>query len=306
MHVLSWLIFVAVYGVFLRLLRERKVPLIVMRVWHTFHLVLCVIMSWIGAMVLHLLEKAHLLDIATMQSLTRCVCVITFGYWLRFNSPHIRVEHLPGSLLFSSITVQHDLCLCHTSFFDTILFLWCAPFRYIYKVKSFAKASLLKLPLFGTVIAMCGHFLVHFVSTEATSFSVNREKQMAVAADVEDFLSKGGSLCLFPEGVLNRTPEVLKDFRLGSFNTILKHKLPLYYCVTYGNHEVWSPSLKGVPGYPADIYVYIGKYEYDADKVDAQSLASGLREEMQKHISKMMLLREKRGYKPWCVAPHTD
>ncbi|GET90519.1 hypothetical protein, conserved [Leishmania tarentolae] len=299
MGLLSWTIYAALYGGFLYLLRERRVPLIVMRVWYTFHLVVCVIMSWLVGRVFTLLRKVHLLDTATSESLVRCGCATVFGYWLRLHSPHIRVEYLPGSLSFSSITEQHNMCLCHSSFFDTILFLWYVSYGYMYKMKTFVKSTLRKLPLFGTVIAMCGHFPVYFSSTDANSFSVNKEKQAAVAADVKDFLSKGGSLSFFPEGVLNRTPEVLKDFRLGSFTTILAHKIPLYYCVTYGNHEVWPPSLKGAPGYPADVYVYIGKYDYNADEEDAQSLATGLREEMQKHIDKMLALREKRGYKPW-------
>ncbi|CBZ23800.1 conserved hypothetical protein [Leishmania mexicana MHOM/GT/2001/U1103] len=299
MRLLSWFIFAALYGGFLYLLRERKVPLIVMRVWYTLHLVLCVIVSWLCGVVLSLLTKVHLLDTATSQSLVRCVCVTTFGCWLRFNSLHICVEYLPGSLSFSSITEQHNMCLCHSSFFDTIHFLWCVPHRYIYKVKTFSKASLRKLPLFGTVIAMCGHFPVYFSSPEADSFSVYKDKQAAVAVNVEDFLSKGGSLSFFPEGMLNRTPEVLKDFRLGSFKTILAHKIPLYYCVTYGNHEVWPPSLKTLPGFPADVYTYVGKYDYNPDEENAHSLSTGLREEMQKHLDKMVALREKRGPKTW-------
>ncbi|KAG5474173.1 hypothetical protein CUR178_04286 [Leishmania enriettii] len=299
MTFLSWAAFAALYGCFLCLLRERKVPLMAMRLWYTLHMVLCVVISWFCCVVLILLARAHLLGTATSQSLARCVCATTFGYWLRFNSPHIRVEHLPGSMSFSSMTEQHDLCVCHTSFFDTMLYLWYVPYSYIYKAKTFAKASLRKMPLFGTVMVACGHFLVYFSSEDVNSFSVEKDKQAAVAANVEEFLSKGGSLSFFPEGVLNRTPEVLRDFRLGSFNTILQHKLALYYCVTYGNHEVWPPALKGPPGYPADVYVYMGKYEYDAEKVDAPMLARGLREEMQKHIDKMLSLRKKRGYKPW-------
>ncbi|KAK7200259.1 Acyltransferase [Novymonas esmeraldas] len=303
MGLLVWGVLAAVYGGFLCLLRARRVPVVVMRAWYTLHLVLCVIMSWFCAVVLNVLEKkAKLISSATAQSLERCVCATTFGYWLRYNSPHIRVEHLPGSLPFASITEPHDLCLCHTSFFDTMLYLWYVPYRYIYTAKTFAKASLRKLPLFGTVLVTCGHFPVYFSSEESNSFSVNKDRQAAVAAEVEVFLNNGGSLSFFPEGALNRTPEVLKDFRLGSFNTILQHKLALYYCVSYGNHEVWSPTLAGMPGYPADVYVYMGKYEYDANAVDAPALAKGLREEMQRHLDTMLAMREKRGYKPWWKA----
>jgi 1-acyl-sn-glycerol-3-phosphate acyltransferase len=307
MSLLCWVIFAVVYGGFLYLLRQRAAPVIVMRVWYTIHLVLCVIMSWFAAVVLTFAhKKLHLVSKSTAQSLERCVCATTFGCWLRFNSPHIHVHWMQGSLPWSSITKQHDLCLCHTSFFDTMLYLWYVPYRYIYSAKTFAKASLRKLPLFGSVIVGCGHFLVYFNSEEANTFSVDKAKQAAVAADVEAWLQQGGSLSFFPEGALNRTPEILKDFRLGSFNTIVRHKLALYYCVTYGNHEVWNASLKGVPGYPADVYMYIGKYEYDPEKEDAKSLSTGLRQEMQKHLDDILALRERRGYKPWWKAARAE
>ncbi|KAG5497419.1 hypothetical protein JIQ42_03905 [Leishmania sp. Namibia] len=293
MTFLSWAVFAALYGCFLCLLRERKVPLMAMRVWYTLHMMLCVMISWFCCVVLILLGRAHLLGTATSQSLARCLCATTFGYWLRFNSPHIRVEHLPGSMSFSSMTEQHDLCVCHTSFFDTMLYLWYVPYSYIYKAKTFAKASLRKMPLFGTVMVACGHFLVYFSSEDVNSFSVDKDKQAAVAADVEDWVKEGKSLCFYPEGALNRTPEVLRDFRLGSFNTILKHKMPLHYLVVYGNHEVWPPSFKGLPGFPADIYTYVGKYDYNPDEEDALSLSTGLRKEIQRHLDDMVAKKKR-------------
>lgn len=300
MGLLGWVVFAALYGGFLYLMRQRAVPVLVMRIWFTLHLVLCVIVSWFTAMVLMVLEKKlKWITKSTSQSLERCVCATTMGLWLRLNSPHIHVHWMPGSLPWSTITQQHDLCLCHTSFYDTILYLWYVPYKYIYNAKTFAKASLRSMPLFGSVIVGCGHFPVYFNSEEATSFSVDKEKQAAVAAEVETWLGQGGSLSFFPEGALNRSPEVLNDFRLGSFNTILSHKLAVYYCVTYGNHEVWNASLKGVPGYPADVFMFLGKYEYDPNTVDARALATGLREEMQRHLDDMLALRKRNGYKPW-------
>lgn len=301
---LCLLLFIAAYAGVLYALHQRLLPVVVMRAWFTAFLLAAVVASWAGGSVLLLLSrKLKVMSRATAESLSRCVCVLAFGYILRLNSPHIRVEAMEGSLPWAAITTQHDLCLCHTSFFDTILYLWLAPFRYVYTAKTFAKAQLRSLPLFGTVVRACGQFPVYFTSDKSESFTVDKEKQAAVAAQVEAFLTAGGSLSFFPEGALNRQPEVLKDFRLGSFNTILQHRLPVYYCVTYGNHEVWHPDLKGIPGYPADVYVYIGKFEYDAGATDAKTLAKDLREEMQRHLTKMIELRNARGYKPAFVAP---
>ncbi|EPY21027.1 acyltransferase [Strigomonas culicis] len=289
------------YAIFWYLMKARMLPVIVMRFWFTLNLVIVVILSWLFCKILGLLYSQKIIQKETYHSLSRCVCATFFGIPLRLNSPHIQVKFMEGSLPWSEINVQHDLCLCHTSFFDTLLYLWFVPYRYVYTAKTFAKASLRNLPLFGHVIRACGQFPVYFSSEESDSFSVEKEKQMKVAEEVEEFLSHGGSLSFFPEGALNRTPEVLKDFRLGSFNTILKHKLRLFYTVTYGNHEVWNSKLKGIPGYPADIYMFIGEYKYDPATVDARSLATGLREAMQKQLDQMLELRKTNGYVPYFV-----
>lgn len=301
---LGWIIFAGIYAGFVYLCRQRSLPIAVMRAWFTFHMALSVLCSAFLCGIVYTLayKKLGLVSRSTAENLSRAVTAFSFAYLFRFSCQHVQVKMIEGSIPWSSITEQHDFCLCHTSFFDTLAYLWVVPYRYIYGAKTFIKSSLRKLPVFGSVVVACGHFPVYFVSEEASSFSVNKDKQAEVATQVDKYLDMGGSLSFFPEGALNRSPEVLKDFRLGSFYPIVARKLPVYYCISFGCHEVWGPDLKGMPGFPADIYFFIGKHEYDADKVDAKQLATDVRVTMQKKIDEVLELRNKAGYKVWYVA----
>lgn len=298
------IIFLTLYGIGFVLCRKRMLPVMALRLYFTVHLLLSLLMAWAVCRVVVFITKNKYMDKTLSEQWALRVCSFFFG-GLVTASPHIHVEYMPGSLSFKDLKGQHNLCLCHTSFFDTLLFLKLVPYDYVVRIRSFLKSTLQDMPLFGFVARTCGHFPVYFTSTEASSFAVDKAKQAAVATQVEAYLQAGGSLSFFPEGVLNRTPEVLKEFRLGGFTTILQHKLPVYYCVTYGNHEVWNSSLRGIPGFPADVFVYVGKFEYDADKVDARSLSTAVRLEMQKHLDDMITLRKKRNCKPpYVTKPH--
>ncbi|KPA80630.1 putative mitochondrial acyltransferase [Leptomonas pyrrhocoris] len=293
----------ALYGAMYLLLRERKLPTVVMRVWFTVHLFVSLIVVNVGCHVFSFLTSPlHVMPIGTAQALSRSLKHVVFKYFFAPAIPHVHRVEMPGSLPFS-VLKSGAVCACHCSFFDPLLFLFTAPLSFLWRGATFFKSSLLNLPLFGYVLKCTGYFPVYFANENSPSFHVNKEKQAAVVADVEAWLGKGNNMCFFPEGVMNRDPAVLTDFRLGSFNMILAHKTPLYYFVFYGDHEVWSPSWKGLPGFPADIYTYVGKYEYDPAKEDAHSLSVGLRAEMQSRLDDMLAKRKEREYKPWYVAP---
>ncbi|KPI86772.1 hypothetical protein ABL78_4141 [Leptomonas seymouri] len=296
----------ALYGAMYLLLCERKLPTLVMRIWFTTHLFLSIIIVNIGCHIISFFAYTiHAIPIDTAQALSRVMKQATFKYFFAPVTPHVRLVEMPGSLP-CSVLKSGAICACHCSFLDSLVFAFITPFLFLWRGRTFMKSSLLSLPIFGYVLRCNGYFPVYFADENSPSFSLNKEKQAAVATDVDAWLSKGNNLCFFPEGAMNRSPEVLADFRLGSFNTILKYRLPLYYIVFYGNHEVWSPSWKGLPGFPADIYIYVGKFEYDVEKEDARSLATGLRTEMQKHLDNMLAMRNECHYKPWYVAPKKE
>ncbi|EPY38589.1 acyltransferase [Angomonas deanei] len=297
------ILFAILYAVWLYLLHKRIPGVMMMRVWFTLVLLISVSLCNIACRVIVLLSRQFkLFDRDTSESYCRVFKSLVFRYFFRVNIPHIHTIMMEGSLDFDCLTPGTAVCMCHTSFFDSLVFLCFCPTNFLRNGKTFLKSSLQKLPIFGHVVKCCGHFPVYFADEKSDSFSVQKDKQAKVAEEVDQFLAKGGNLCFFPEGALNKTPEVLNDFRLGSFNTIVKHNFPLRYIVIYGNAEVWHPKLAGVPGYPADLYVFVGEFKYDAN-TDARTLATNFRAEMQKKMDAILERRKKDGYKPWYQPP---
>ncbi|RNF26535.1 acyltransferase [Trypanosoma conorhini] len=290
--------FLLLFAIFMWLLYTRRCPVIVARAWFSLCLVLLVVMTFALCAPLRLAADKKIIKARSCEKLSCIFSGIFLGKALWWLSPHIHVRFLEGSLDWRAIESKGAVGACHTSFFDTLLFLWLCPLSFLANCKAFAKKALWKMPLMGGVIRACGHFPVHFNSQDENSFAVDREKQALVMAEVETFLDQGGVICFFPEGVLNRTPETLKDFRIGTFSMLTKRHMPIHYMVYSGSQEVWDPTMKGLPGFPADVHFFIGKYEYDRDASGAE-VAKGLREAMQKQLDRMLVKRKNEKY----VAP---
>ncbi|ORC93461.1 putative acyltransferase [Trypanosoma theileri] len=279
---------------FLGFLYVRR-PVFLARLWFTLCVGLLVLICSAICVPLNLAAKHGWIARRHTEEIACTVSGLLLGKTLRFLSPQIRVRVMPGSLDLRGIDNRGVFCACHTSFFDMFFFLWLFPLRFMHNVKSFAKSSLWRLPLMGRVIRACGHFPVYFTSTEASTFSVDKTKQAAVTEEAETFLSRGGMLCFFPEGAVNHTPKVLKEFRHGTFNMVLKHQVPIYYIVYFGCHEVWNPDVKGIPGFPGDVFFYAGKYEYEKNATAAE-VSTGLRVVMQAKLDEILERRKEEHY----------
>ncbi|KAH9598964.1 Phospholipid/glycerol acyltransferase [Trypanosoma melophagium] len=279
---------------FLGFLYFRR-PVLLSRLWFTLCVGLLVLLCCAICLPLQWAAKHGWLSQRRTESLACIVSGLFLGKTLRLLSPQVRVRIMPGSLDLRGIDDRGVFCACHTSFFDTLFFLWFYPLRFMGNVKSFAKSSLWQLPVMGHVIRACGHLPVYFTSQEASSFAVDKVKQAAVTDKAEAFLSQGGMLCFFPEGALNHTPKVLKDFRHGTFNMVLKYQVPIHYMVYFGCHEVWDPDMKGIPGFPGDVFVYVGKYEYGKNATAAE-VSTGLRIVMQRKLDEILEKRKKEHY----------
>ncbi|AAZ10515.1 acyltransferase, putative [Trypanosoma brucei gambiense DAL972] len=288
--ILGLLLAAALFMGFWYLLRERRCPVIVMRLWFVSCLVTVVIVLYLLCLPIRIARYNKWVSRQQGANIACWLSCLLMGKVLWFLSPHIHIKIMEGSLDPHGIHHSGVMCSCHTSFFDTILFTQLIPLSYMRNVKAFAKRSLWSLPFMGKVIDTCGHLPVYFTSTGG-SFAVDKEKQALVAEEADEFVNAGGNLCVFPEGALNRTPETLKDFRLGTFAMITKHRSRLYYMVHNGCHEVWPPAMNEIPGFPADVYVCFGEYKYNEDST-AEDISQGLREVMQKHVNRILLLRQ--------------
>lgn len=278
-----WISSIAVaYGAAYLALKAGKVPPAVARVWSVAHLAGLLIFMNVASFFLH---NLRLLGVKPEKTKDLCTYLCSLVFWLVCaTSPHIQIEEVGSTMKWSDIPERSMMCINHCSFFDPFLFVGEAPVGYIYNCKTLMKDSLRKIPIMGPIFDRVGHFPVYFRSDKENDFGVDKEKQEAVMAGVNAHLASGGRLALYPEGVVNVNPQILKSFRVGSFNLIVQHKLPLYYMITIGNNDTW-PAGAAVGGLPAKIRYSVHQYPVDYSKeVDAKALCEGLQKAMQQKV----------------------
>lgn len=272
----------------------RLLPSYVFRAWFGLTLFLMLLLAGLLAAIARVLRRCGILS----QPRFRDALAVSFAFVMhihRFLNPHIRFVQAKGSIHWSSINSRHFLMANHQSYHDLFGGLAFLPLKYMTFVRIFFKGSLASLPIMGKLFQESGMFPVHYTSEKYEDFSVDRDRQQAVLDRVDAYLRDGGSLMLAPEGVVNRTPRQLTDFRVGSFNLAVKHKMPIYYLLYVGTSDVW-PAGARIGGYPADVYMYIGKldvnYTEGSPDLDAKALSLRLKEEMQKQLDRVYKERD--------------
>ena len=274
------------------LLRLRVLPIAVMRAWFTGTLAITILST--GALTF-LLDFLRYLGVSrkTTQRLCTYACVVTFRYLL-YSNPHIRIRIDTSKCDWAVVPEPSAMIINHTSFFDAFVFIGSAPPSYLYNCRTLMKSTLRSIPIFGKVFDRIGHFPVYFKSSADGDFSVDKEKQAAVAVRLNEHLKSNGRIALFPEGAVNREPTALKPFRFGTFATIFEHQLPVYYFIAVGNNSAW-PATAAVGGYPADIDCILRPFPIQWEKEDPKEVATRLQQEMQSELDKILAARAKRG-----------
>lgn len=271
-------------------MKARVVPKKLCIAWFAAVLIVNVLLT--GLLTL-LCDKLRVLGVPRRVTQVLCTyaCSFTFGCVLFFN-PQIKISIDESRVKWAQIPVRSAMALNHVSFLDAFLFVGSAPLAYIYNCRTMMKDSLRKIPIFGGVFDRVGHFPVYFKSDEDGNFSLDKERQAPVMERVNKHLEENGRIALFPEGAVNKKPkEGLQMFRLGSFNIVLEKKLPLFYMCMVGNYDTW-PHNAAVGGAPADIEVFINKFEIDYAKDDAKSVAERLQKVMQADIDRLEAKRK--------------
>jgi 1-acyl-sn-glycerol-3-phosphate acyltransferase len=173
-------------------------------------------------------------------------------------NPHISIENAADTEpawdeIFSEEGSSPFVIVNHTSQLDSIVFSACLPGFVIHRMKTLAKSGLFKLPIFGTILRLCGHFPVYFKSeAKAGDFSVDKDAQEKVTQAIDEHVKEGGGLSFFPEGQINRIDsKVLQPFRRGAFESFAKkHAMRMYAFLHTGVDRVWpiNDSFGGLPG----------------------------------------------------------
>lgn len=180
------------------------------------------------------------------------------------------------------------LCINHTSFLDGLVFAAYCPPSVIGYCRTLAKASLFKLPMFGAMCKMAGHFPVYFNSSKTGNFSVDKEAQAAVTERITEHISTGGHLTMYPEGQVNGTPRTLQLFRRGSFATAKQHQLGIWALLTKGCEVVW-PKPEAIGGFPGTVSFDMFQLftEEEVQSLDVPTMTEQAQERMQARLDAM-------------------
>jgi len=124
----------------------------------------------------------------------------------------------------------------HTSIIDIFvnLQLFRMPFVFV------GKASLSKLPIFGYL----------YKKSNVTVDRKSPQSKKDVFNQVEKFVTKGNSVCIYPEGgIPDDTSIVLDRFKTGAFRMAIEHQLPILPMIFFDNKTKFPYTMfKGHPG----------------------------------------------------------
>ncbi|KAL7698771.1 acyltransferase [Lotmaria passim] len=280
------------FAVWYVLLRQRWVPVPLMRVWFVF-VVLWIIFP-ISAMT-KVVVQLRRLGVPTYYTQRLCIVPLVYAFravwWV---NPQIRMSVKFDANVDGKPRGWHDIGLHnqafignHTSFWDVFAFLCLAPMDHLIHTRTMMKASLRDIPIFGGIFDRVGNFPVYFKSDEEGHFEVDKEKQAAVQVDVDAHIRSGGNLAIFPEGAINKNPRVLQTFRYGTFATIFEHRMTVYYLVHLGAEKAW-PRWTMMGGFPADMHIRGGRFPIDFDKEDSKQVAHRMQQRMQQVYNELL------------------
>lgn len=239
----------------------RKCLLVVARAWFTATFIGTVVTAGVLCRLIHL---CVFLSKRRREQLSSQAAGLCFRMIFTLN-PQISIEHASEhepawDELFADPNSQPMVLINHTSPLDSIFYSACVPMQQIQNLRTLAKSSLFKIPLFGHVLTACGHFPVFFASdkpdaplalTSTGSFSVNKEAQEQVSKNIADYLANGGGLSMFPEGQLNRNScRTMQSFRRGSFQLARDKRLVIWGFLHTGIDAIWpvGDQFGGNPG----------------------------------------------------------
>ncbi len=139
----------------------------------------------------------------------------------------------------------------HTSFLDTLLTVSRLSMSSAYWSRTYMSNHLFGLPILSTICRACDHFPVHFKGKGDTDFSVDKAKIAETQKLVDAHIERGGLLCFFPEGAMNKDPSKVMPVRYGGMKKALQYDAKLWTFITCGNHVMWprKAPIGGFPGY---------------------------------------------------------
>lgn len=285
LHLFRKVLFASAAGTLLMyvLTRLRLLPTFMMRAWFLLTAPGFVALGRIGAELVQAFGKLFRIPKRTREGLATVCFNSSLAMWMRINGQIQVPMDTASKQLWSSLAADnskgHIVLMNHASVSDAVIISYHASYAIRSSVRVVYKSSIAGIPLIGPCFVLGGHFPVYFKNS--TSFSVD-ERQAEVTEKMDEFLKTGGRLMLFPEGQVNKNPEQLQPFRIGTFKLILKHQLPVYFLTMSGSQDLW-PTTASVGGFPCQIKMKFSQFDAKDYKETAEEMGERARKEMQ-HI----------------------
>lgn len=147
-----------------------------------------------------------------------------FFAWLTFIAPKVTIYVSPQVRRIDSAVIVAN----HISYLDPLLMIFLYP-----RHKTIVKSRFFTIPVFGRVISACGYI----PSSLYEIFSPAVIKQVK---SLRAFLSSGGNLFIFPEGVRN-TDGRIGELNAGAFRLAKKHKAMIAVIRINGTDRLFPP-----------------------------------------------------------------
>ena len=280
----------------------NKIILTILQIWYGICLFACILTMWLSCKIINLLP---IKDIRTKQQY--CIIIANWCFYMVFVlTPWIKINNFQKHPIWDEMRqdIKNNkgvmICLNHTSFLDAIIFAGYCPTDIIIHVRTLLKYSLTQIPLFGFVCNMCGHFPVHFKSTQTGNFSTDKDAMNKVMQKVNDHIYNSkynkeyqpkdkslgnGSIVFFPEGQIGKIPSSIQSLRRGSFKMALDNNMNIYTMIMVGNQDSW-PRKASIGGLPATINIGLDRVQVNTED-DYIKVSESTRDVMQNLYNKL-------------------
>jgi 1-acyl-sn-glycerol-3-phosphate acyltransferase len=269
-----------------------KLRSVLLRAWFTATFVAGVSFSSVAARIIHLmffysLQKRCALSAQAaglgFRFVMLCNPQVSAAYAHAEDEPH-------WEELFSG-DAKPLVLINHTSQFDSVFYSAVVPLAQIGRLKTLAKASLFKTPIFGKIMEACGHFPVHFKEEKSLeNFSVDKTAQDEVMKQLDAHVAAGGGISMFPEGIINRSDcSELQSFRRGSFAVARKHNMKLWAFLHTGVDVLW-PISHTVGGFDSHIRFRLFRVPDPPQGCELSEYVDHVQRVMQKELDLLYML----------------
>eukprot|EP00466_Bigelowiella_natans_P000161 jgi/Bigna1/66105/fgenesh1_pg.1_\ len=192
----------------------------------------------------------------------------------------------------------------HASFIDSLVAMALLSQADCGEMRALMTASLFKIPIWGEMCRLMGHFSVFAISnsragtisdplgntTSHDDFRIDKKKQALVSKDVDTYIQNGGGVLIYPEGTINRQVRrgervtSLAPFRYGGIAMAMRHKMKAVALVARGCEDVWPWGAK-IGGIPGLVEVVAMPLNLDEKKEESpEEVSKRLHDKMEKEI----------------------